>query len=459
MKKQRTIVNDTSEFRHRFSPELYRDYIFPFVSTVDVGSACAAFDWPMPMDLLKYRVESNLIEYVPQLIDGLSKIVTENGTKDSIVISGGSALGALYGAVDVQSDLDIWCEKCVHPSIRKVLVSQGYVLSRMSTRYGMNSSSLISHVETYYAMPQDSALLKYRCFGICEQWDWRYSDRNALANGQVIINYALRNNRCNRLLQFSNVDRTTLALRFEPSLMHSSSVGTKVDVIIGRGDKKPEEVIMGSFDLTACLVRYSIRGDLRMEFPTFTLAKTSLLCLSGNRIVMMHYMHKLADLARLPNEDAIKKFVRVRRWFRPMFKRHLSEILEELQSCIDKGGFFASQLDVYSEYRYYMHWGMSDEEVEFCRTIWIVVYSARHHMIVDALRHVETLRIGHVQHPSFRYDHDGTCDWAIKTHNNICYSKNVDRLIKYTHRGLNIPQMLDMRDIHNREVTRNLRQL
>ena len=82
MKKQRTIVNDTSEFQSRFSPELCRDYIFPFVSTVEVGSACAAFDWPMPMDLLKYRVESNLIQYVPRLIDGLSKIVTEIVTKD-----------------------------------------------------------------------------------------------------------------------------------------------------------------------------------------------------------------------------------------------------------------------------------------------------------------------------------------------------------------------------------------
>ena len=104
MKKQRTSVNDTSEFCRRFSPELCRDYIFPFVTMADVGSTRAAFDWPLPMDLLKYRAESNLIQYVPRLIDGLSKIVTEIGMKDSIVISGGSAMDALYGAVDVHSD-------------------------------------------------------------------------------------------------------------------------------------------------------------------------------------------------------------------------------------------------------------------------------------------------------------------------------------------------------------------
>ena len=98
---------------------------------------------------------------------------------------------------------------------------------------------------------------------------------------------------------------------------------------------------------------------------------------------------------------------------------------------------------------------MLTNEQEFCWTICIVVYSARHYMIVDELHHVDTLQIGYVRYPSSCYDHDGTCDWAIKTHNYTCYSKNVDRLIKYTHRGLDILQMLDMRDIHICKVMNN----
>ena len=99
---------------------------------------------------------------------------------------------------------------------------------------------------------------------------------------------------------------------------------------------------------------------------------------------------------------------------------------------------------------------MADQE--FRRTIWIVVYYVRHYMIVDALQHVAGLRIGLVQHPSFRYDHDGSCDWAIISHNNICYLKNVNRLIKYAHRGLKILP-IDMEDKHTLHVVRKHRQL
>ena len=89
--------------------------------------------------------------------------------------------------------------------------------------------------------------------------------------------YALKNNKCNLLLQFSSTDRNELDLLFEPRLANSIFSGTKVDLIVGKSDKTSEEVIRGLFDLTSCLVMYSIGGDLKMEFPTFTLANTSLL--------------------------------------------------------------------------------------------------------------------------------------------------------------------------------------
>ena len=460
MKKHRTSVNHTSAPEYTlnvpfFDPQLWRNSVLQFLSTKDVGNTCAAFDWALPMGLFKDRVQSNLHHYAPDLLEGLSDIVSKVGKSDSIVIAGGSVLSALYGAVDVNCDVDIWCEKSENARICQLLVSEGYVMSRISTRYGMFSSSLISHVETYYELPHEGAILLYRS----EEEGWIYSDETARKAGQGIINYALNNNRCNRLLQFSNVDRTTLDLLFEPRLLNSLYLGTKVDLIVGKSDKTPEEVIRGSFDLTSCLVRYSIGGDLKMEFPTFTLAKTSLLCPSENRIVMMHYMHRLIDLSHLPNEAAIKKFVRVQPWFRPMFNRHRSEILLTLEGSVNKGGFFSRYLDRYSEYRLSEYCELSMADQEFRRTIWIVVYYVRHYMIVDALRHVASLQIGFVQHPSFRYDHDGTCDWAIKTHNIICYSKNVDRLIKYAHRGVDIKPILDIRVIHNREVVRNLHQL
>ena len=316
------------------------------------------------------------------MLEELSHIVTNVGRRGSIVIAGGSALSALYGAVDGNCDVDIWCDKSEHPRIRQLLVSEGFAMSRISTRYGMNSSPLISHVETYFQLLHDGVCLQYSPSLFRDETIWTYTDTNAREEGQKIIHYTLKNNKCNRLLQFS-------------------SSGTKVDLIVGKSDKTPEEVIRGSFDLTSCLVMYSIGGDFKMEFPTFTLANTSLLCPSDNRIVMNHYMHRLVDLSRLPMEDAIKKYVRVRPWFRPMFNRHVSEILDYLESVTDKGGFFSSYFDSYSEYYYSHYFEMNDYDQEFRRTIWIVVYSARHYMIVDALRHVATLPIGFVKTPSF----------------------------------------------------------
>ena len=464
MKKQRTSYNHmsapdytlTSPF---FDVLLWRNGLLPFLSTTDLANTCTAFDWALPMGLLRERVQSNLCQYAPCLLEGLSDIVTNVGRRGSIVIAGGSALSALYGAVDGNCDVDIWCDKSKHPRIRQLLVSEGFAMSRISTRYGMNSSPLISHVETYFQLPHDGVRLQYSPSLFRDETIWTYTDTNAREEGQKIIHYALKNNKCNLLLQFSSADRNELDLLFEPRLANSIFSGTKVDLIVGKSDKTPEEVIRGSFDLTSCLVMYSIGGDLKMEFPTFTLANTSLLCPSDNRIVMNHYMHRLVDLSRLPMEDAIKKYVRVRPWFRPMFNRHVSKILDYLESVTDKGGFFSSYFDSYSEYYYSHYFEMNDYDQEFWRTIWIVVYSARHYMIVDALRHVATLPIGFVKSPSFRYDHDGTCDWAIKTHNNICYYKNVDRLIKYAERGIDIKPILDMRKLHNREVVRKLRQL
>ena len=84
-----------------------------------------------------------------------------------------------------------------------------------------------------------------------------------------------------------------------------------------------------------------------------------------------------------------------------MFNRHVPKILVYLESVTDKGGFFSSYFDSYSEYYYSHYFEMNDYDQEFRRTIWIVVYSARHYMIVDALRHVATLPIGFVKSPSF----------------------------------------------------------
>ena len=431
----------------------------PFLSTIDVVSTCTAFDWCYPMNEFKERVESEFRHDTPQLIEGLFDIVTGIGEKDSIVIAGGSALSALFGTEYTNSDVDVWCMKCCHPRIRKLLVSLGFVLSQMSTRYGgVHSCPLISHVETYFYSPSDGKRFRYSDWRARDEEDWIFSDTDALEEGRGLINYSLGNNQCNRILQFSSVDRTMLELRVEPRLLHSLHTGLKVDVIIAQSYTTPDEIINNSFDLSACQVRWSIGGDLRIEFPTFTLAKKSLLCPSNNRIVMMHYMRRLVDLSHLPHEAAIKKFVRVPSWFRPFFNRHISEILLTLQGSANRGGFFDSYLDRYSEYSYSEYWELSMADQEFRRTIWIVVYYVRHYMIVDALQHVAGLRIGLVQHPSFRYDHDGSCDWAIISHNNICYLKNVNRLIKYAHRGLKILP-IDMEDKHTLHVVRKHRQL
>ena len=50
------------------------------------------------------------------------------------------------GTLDDDSDLDIWCAKFYLSRLRKLLVSLGYVLSRIATRYGEHSSPLISHL-------------------------------------------------------------------------------------------------------------------------------------------------------------------------------------------------------------------------------------------------------------------------------------------------------------------------
>ena len=461
MKKHRTSQNHTSAPEYTiaspyFNGQLWNEIIMPFLSTTDAVSTCDAFDWSYPMNEFKDRVESELRHHTPQLIEGLFDIVTETGEKDSIVIAGGSALSALFGTVYTNSDVDVWCMECYHPRIRKLLVSLGFVLSRISTRYGVHSCPLISHVETYFYSPPDGERFYDRRYR--EEEAWIFSDTGALDEGRRLINFSLHNSQINRILQFSSEDRTMLELRFEPRLWRSLCTGLKVDVIIAQSYTTPEEVIINSFDLSACLVRWSIGGDLRIEFPRFTLSKKSLFCPSDNRIVMMHYMRRLVDLSHLPHEAAIEKFARVPSWFTPFFNRHISEILLTLESYVKRGGFFARHLDRYSEYPYYEYWDLSMADQEFRRTIWMVVYYVRHYMIVDALQHVAGMRIGFVQHPSFRYDHDGRCDWAIISHNNICYSKNVDRLIKYAHRGFKILP-IDMKDIHTLNVVREHRQL
>ena len=175
MKKQRTSYNHTSAPDYTltspfFDVLLWRNGLLPFLSTTDLANTCAAFDWALPMGLLRERVQSNLCQYAPGLLEGLFDIVTNVGRRGSIVIAGGSALSALFGTVYTNSDVDVWCMKCCHPRIRKLLVSLGFVLSQMSTRYGgVHSCPLISHVETYFYSPSDGKRFRYS--------DWRARDK------------------------------------------------------------------------------------------------------------------------------------------------------------------------------------------------------------------------------------------------------------------------------------------
>ena len=164
---------------------------FPFLSTTDVAAACIAFNLAYPMNLFKHRVEDALRERAPHVIDGLLNHA-EFVERGSIIIAGGSVFGALHGTIDDDSDLDIWCAKCYLSRLRKLLVSLGYVLSRIATRYGEHSSPLISHVEQYCMSPSDGEQVLYSNWNPYEN-DWTFSDRDDLSNWQILINYALRN--------------------------------------------------------------------------------------------------------------------------------------------------------------------------------------------------------------------------------------------------------------------------
>ena len=93
----------------------------------------------------------------------------------------------------------------------------------------------------------------------------------------------------------------------------------KVDIIVDESHTTPEEVILHSFDLTACQTRLIIGSDLRIEFPLLTLANKTLLCPSEDRIVMTNYMYRIVYLSRLPTQAAIDKYGKVPSWFGPFF--------------------------------------------------------------------------------------------------------------------------------------------
>ena len=160
------------------------------------------------MDLFKHRVEKSLQQRAPRVIDGLlnhAKFVK----RGSIIIAGGSVFGALHGTIDDESDLDILCAKCALSRLRNFLVSLGYVLSRINTEYGERSSPLISNVEQYCLSPSDGERVRYSNWNKYEN-ESTFSDRNALENGQSLMNYALKNVDCNSLFHFSSEDRHQL---------------------------------------------------------------------------------------------------------------------------------------------------------------------------------------------------------------------------------------------------------
>ena len=426
---------------------------FPFLSTTDVAAACIAFNLAYPMNLFKHRVEDALRQRAPHVIDGLLNHA-EFVERGSIIIAGGSVFGALHGTIHDDSDLDIWCAKCYLSRLRKLLVSLGYVLSRIATRYGEHSSPLISHVEQYCMSPSDGEQVLYSNWNPYEN-DWTFSDRDALANGQILINYALRNVDCNNALQFSSEDRHQLPLRYDARVWRSFYNGMKVDIIVAESHTTPEEVIIHSFDLTACQTRLIIGSDLRIEFPLLTLANETLLCPSEDRIVMTNYMYRIVYLSRLPTQAAIDKYGKVPSWFVPFFNRHITQVLLTLEDTVGTGGVFSSSLDLYSYS--WLNTSYRNNQ-EFRQTLWSVVYNVRHCMIVDALKHVAALRLGIVKRPTFRYDRDASHDWAIRSHNYICHPTNVLRFRKYASRNLTMRQIVNMGNPHNVEVVRTLQE-
>ena len=364
--KKRRKLNDTDTELQWFN------HVFPFLCNTDIAKACFVFNLAYPMDLFKHCVEKSLQQRAPRVIDGLlnhAKFV-ERG---SIIIAGGSVFGALHGTIEDESDLDILCAKCALSRLRNFLVSLGYVLSRINTGYGERSSPHISHVEQYCLSPSDGERVMYSNWNNYED-EWIFSDRNALENGQSLMNYALKNVDCNSSFHFTSEDRQQLQLRYESRLWRSCYIGMKVDIIVAESHTTPEDVIINSSDMTATQTRLIIGGDLRIEFPLLTLANETLLCPSEDLIVMMNYMNRIVYLSRQPPQDAIDKFGKVPSWFRSFFNRHISIIVLILQDKVGTGGVFSRSLD---SYRYWFNTGFHNDQ-EFDRTVWSVVYNIRH---------------------------------------------------------------------------------
>ena len=131
--------------------------------------------------------------------------------------------------------------------------------------------------------------------------------------------------------------------------------------------------------------------------------------------MQMHYMHSLTTSSDLHFDDAIQRFGDFSLLLDYMFRVHRGTILARVHS-VEEGGFFRWDLDIFLTYLRDIVESPSDLCLRW--TKWSVMYTVRHNMSVDALCHVNALQRGWV---AFRYDYDGSCDWAIKEHNSICH--------------------------------------
>ena len=86
--------------------------------------------------------------YVPNFISNLEKIAKILPT-NSIIIARSAAIGAAFGEVLGNTNLDIWCSSHALSHLCHLLAAKGLVLMRFAWKYGPHSHSLISHVEQH----------------------------------------------------------------------------------------------------------------------------------------------------------------------------------------------------------------------------------------------------------------------------------------------------------------------
>ena len=143
----------------------------------------------------------------------------------------------------------------------------------------------------------------------------------------------------------------------------------------------------------------------------------------------MHYMHSLTTYYNLPFVDAIQCFGNFSQLLDDLFCVHCGSILARVQSVEGKGGCFGRDLHIFCSFL--RERDVAESPRNLCWTVLSVVYTVRRNIIVDVLRHTNTLQRGRV---TFRYNCDGSCDWAIKEHNFIYHWSSMDRYNKYASR-------------------------